>query len=174
MRDYNNAIYDYTKILEKDTNTGILCKRGECYYYTGNYIKALADLSSVIEEDPYNDGAYYLRGSVYIALSDFELALSDFTQSVNLLLNNAKAYIRRAYVQSYLGNHTEALKDLETAKEIEPSSMELYRTYGVVFLHMHMKAKAAEYLKIAAGMGDKASQSWLKKKGFTLKEYGQV
>ena len=152
----------------------ILCRRGECYYLTGENDKALIDLTAAIEENPYNHEAFYLRGSVYIALTNYEPALDDFTSSVNLLLNNVKAYIRRAYVQSHLGNHTEALKDLETAKEIDPNSTELYRTYGVVFLQMHMRAKAGEYLRIAAGMGDKVSQNWLKKKGFTLKEYGQI
>lgn len=173
-RDYQNAIYDYTKVLEKRPDYGILCKRGECYYLAGDYNNALADLSGIAEHDPYNYEAFYIRGSVYIALSEYERSVSDFTSAVSLLLNNAKAFIRRAYAYSFLGSYTDALKDLETAKEIEPDNMELYRTYGVVFLQMHMRTKAAEYLRIAASLGDKVSQNWLKKKGFTLKEYGQI
>jgi len=162
--DYHNAIYDYSKVLDAEPDNEIRCKRGECFYLIGEYDNALADLSEVVENDRLNYEAYYLRGSVYIAQADYERAVFDFTSAIGLFLNNTKAYIRRAYAYSYLGSHTEALKDLETAKELCPENPELHRTYGVVFLNMHMRIKN---LKIAASLGDKVSQNWLKKKRIT-------
>jgi tetratricopeptide (TPR) repeat protein len=162
--DYRNAANDYTLLLgSRNYSAEALRKKAECLYHLGSFTEAVKIFTRVLERDPYSAEAYFLRGSIYLNDEQYELAENDFTKSISLLLNNTKAYIRRAYAESFNGRHTDALKDLETAKALEPDNPELLRTYGVVFLNMKMKVKAIDYFRRAANTGDTVSSNWLKR-----------
>jgi tetratricopeptide (TPR) repeat protein len=171
IKDYRNAITDYSKILETDYDNETLFSRGKCSYFLNNWDDALADLRLVAKNDPYQHEAFYLCGEINFELLKYENAIEDFTKSISLLLNNVKAYIRRAWAYCQIGCVTEALKDLATAKDLDPENAELYRIYGVVFLNLRMPVKAIESFRISANLGDEISQEWLRDNKLLINYY---
>jgi tetratricopeptide (TPR) repeat protein len=59
---YDNAISDYTKVIETDPkNADAYVLRGDTYYKQGRYDKAISDLTQATEVDPGFAEAYNVR-----------------------------------------------------------------------------------------------------------------
>ena len=68
--DYQGAIDDFTKSIEKYPNTNTYLKRCFCYMALENYAKALEDATEAINLSPKNVNAYYMQGQCYYELPD--------------------------------------------------------------------------------------------------------
>lgn len=61
-----------------------LRSRGFIYIEAGEYLKAIADLTEVINEQPTDAWVLYKRGFTYRRIKRFDEAVSDFQQALNL------------------------------------------------------------------------------------------
>lgn len=76
------AISEYSKSLQYDPNYGpAYYNRGYCFYLIEKYPEALADFTSVIELDPFNEKAFFMKASIQEYQGDLSSALSNYRQA---------------------------------------------------------------------------------------------
>ncbi|NJM90499.1 MAG: tetratricopeptide repeat protein [Hydrococcus sp. RU_2_2] len=86
LQQYQNAIADYTKVIElAPDRADIYVSRGNIYYELQQYQNALADYNQAIEIDTNYGFAYYSRGLLYDLMEDREKALADLEKAVRLV-----------------------------------------------------------------------------------------
>lgn len=92
---YQQAIIAYTKANAAfpDWATG-LTERGKVYSIQGDYPRAVADFSQVIERTTFADEELYLsRGAAYYHLGERDLAEADFSQALALANSVSKQQV---------------------------------------------------------------------------------
>ncbi|VAW28722.1 hypothetical protein MNBD_BACTEROID06-1646, partial [hydrothermal vent metagenome] len=75
MQQYNEAlkIYSYL-LLDEVNNTEDYYNRAVSYQYLGKHTLALADLLTILKDDPYNGKILFQLGRSYLALGQQEKA----------------------------------------------------------------------------------------------------
>lgn len=86
---------------------------------TGDYQKAIADLSKAIALNPLDSLAFRVRAAAWLILREHEKAESDLGQHLQLSPHEAEAYRERAGIRALLGNTKQAAEDMRTAERIE-------------------------------------------------------
>ena len=159
-RYYNEAIADYTKAIDLNTdyteayyNRGIAKAtlgsfegaRGDFEAARRHYNEAIADYTKVLELEPRDAEAYYVRGVAKIVNRDYEAAIADYTKAIDLNTDYTKAYYNRGVTKAALGSFEGARGDFEAARrhyneaiadytkvlELEPRDAEAYYNRGV-------------------------------------------
>jgi len=86
-KKYDEAIDDYTNAIKFNNSgkaTDFYFERGIAYYKKGEFDKAIADLTEVINLDPKSYGAYHNRGAAYSKQGKRDLAEADFKKEREL------------------------------------------------------------------------------------------
>lgn len=91
--NYTLAIQYYSAHLEKQFSINALFNRGLAYYEQGDYPKAIADYTLVIETDSLDFEAYYNRGLAYYQQGEFDKAIADFRKTFFINPDYYKAYL---------------------------------------------------------------------------------
>ena len=112
QKKYEEAIEEYTKILEFDPNNKkfnslILANRALCYQKLNKNVEALRDSNQSIKLNPFYARGYIKRGNVYMELKMFDDARADFQKAKDLDPNVAG-------VEGYLND---ANKNAEKARK---------------------------------------------------------
>ena len=89
QKKYEEAIEEYTKILEFDPNNKkfnslILANRALCYQKLNKNVEALRDSNQSIKLNPFYARGYIKRGNVYMELKMFDDARADFQKAKDL------------------------------------------------------------------------------------------
>ena len=89
QKKYEEAIEEYTKILEFDPNNKkfnslILANRALCYQKLNKNVEALRDSNQSIKLNPFYARGYIKRGNVYMELNMFDDARADFQKAKDL------------------------------------------------------------------------------------------
>ena len=74
---HQNAIDDYSEALKIKPSSEIFFKRGEIYFFKGDYESAIADYTETLRLDPEYADAYLWRGMSWLAKKDYLRALND-------------------------------------------------------------------------------------------------
>jgi tetratricopeptide (TPR) repeat protein len=91
---------------------------GYKYFELKDYQNALVSFNEAIRLRPNKAEFYNNRGNVYYALHKYELALADFNKGIEDSLGLPVKLVNRSMTNFYLGNHSEALHDIEHAQQI--------------------------------------------------------
>jgi tetratricopeptide (TPR) repeat protein len=81
----------------------------------------------LIEKDPTNRNAYYIRGDAKSHMQDYKGAIQDYSKCIELDPNFADAYCDRADAMENLKNHQGAIPDYNKCIESNPG--DLYRYF---------------------------------------------
>ena len=107
QKKYEEAIEEYTKILEFDPNNKkfnslILANRALCYQKLNKNVEALRDSNQSIKLNPFYARGYIKRGNVYMELKMFDDARADFQKAKDLDPNvtGVEAYLSSANQQA--------------------------------------------------------------------------
>ena len=103
---------------------------GRCYLKLGNPSSSIPCFTEVIEsrgEVSDVPSMHFFRGAAYCLTHSFVDAVSDFTIAVELSPTDVENYVRRAIALWCLQDWDEALKDMDTAVDMTPTS----RLYGL-------------------------------------------
>ncbi|MFR3654289.1 MAG: tetratricopeptide repeat protein [Megamonas funiformis] len=93
--------------------------RGDAYFTNKDYIEALQDYTTAIEQQPNNAEIYYKRGLTYNYLKDFyPTAINDFKQATDLNNNIANFWAEYSYALKF--SHYGADEMLAKAIAINP------------------------------------------------------
>ena len=171
LGNYKKAIEDFSFAiqLKPDNITGYI-NRGLAYSELDDVQKAKKDLDHAIRMEPRNEFAYLNRGRLYAKSGYFEEAIKDYDMVLMINPRISMAYAGRGVNYAALKDYEKALKDLHTAIELNPKNTDALYSLGSVYLNMGETEKAVENYKIAAGLGDKDAQEYLKGKGILWDE----
>ena len=102
------------------TESEILMKKGDGYYFNSRYAEALEEYSRAIESEPGSAPAYRSRGYTFLALEEHEAAEKDFDRAVELAPTYGEAYLARGILLFDRGRYAEAIDDFDKVIEIDP------------------------------------------------------
>ena len=160
QKKYEEAIEEYTKILEFDPNNKkfnslILANRALCYQKLNKNVEALRDSNQSIKLNPFYARGYIKRGNVYMELKMFDDARADFQKAKDLdpnvagvdgYLNDADYYailgidknadekeIKRAYKKMAMKYHPDRNSESEESKKMaEKKFIDVNDAYSVL------------------------------------------
>jgi len=131
------ALMDYMTIIKKTPKCGKIYYDGILKVCSRNkdFIRAIQDLTRVIQLAPKNPYGYYIRGLLYYEYDRFDNATGDFSKSIDLY-PNAEFYYRRAlsYIES--GVDKLALKDCDTAMSLVKDHWDCIRLRSRIFIKL--------------------------------------
>ena len=84
LKQYKNAISDFTKVIENNGNKESFFYRGNCHYNLKDYQSAFDDYTKALVEEPDNSNMYYNRGHASFRLKNYEDALKDWQKAIDL------------------------------------------------------------------------------------------
>ena len=88
-------------------------KRGDAYYETGEYSKAIAEYNKAIELNPNKALAYFNRAYAYGEIGKYDKAIADYSKAIELNPGDAQAYYNRGLDYHNIGEVSKAVSDLE-------------------------------------------------------------
>jgi tetratricopeptide (TPR) repeat protein len=116
--------------LRIDTNST------EAYYGKAKYYQdvnqdanAKKTYRELIKKDAFNEHAYFNIGFIYLTEDSTMLAYRYFNYATQVKTQYAEAYYYRGLCQELLGNHREALSDIDQAISLKPNFTEAQETY---------------------------------------------
>jgi Tfp pilus assembly protein PilF len=115
----------------------------------GNLEKALDFISKALETAPYDPVYLTERGTIYLQLNMKEPCLKDMDSVVNLDPKNGYRYSCRAYAKSWFKDIDGAIKDYETAVELDREDAIAYNNLGLLLERKGAIEKAKRNFKRA-------------------------
>lgn len=166
LGNYKKAIKDSSKAIDlKPDLADAYVIRGFTYDIIGNYQQAIKDYNKAIELKSDDAVAYWYRGATYYNLGNYQQTIKDYNKAIELKPNEAEVFWNRALAYSKLGNYQQAIKDLNKAIELKPDFAEAYQYRGLTYVVLGNEKLAKANLQIAARLGNKTAQDFLKEKG---------
>lgn len=163
---WKEALYAFTKAIKLEPDYAeAYNNRGATYHILGNYQQEIKDLNKAIKLKPDLVEAYFNRGTAYDMLGIYGRAIQDFHKAIELKPDYARAYLNRGIVYSWLGNYQQATEDYNKAIELKPDYAYAYSNRGDAYKKLGNYEQAIKDYKIAARLGDKDSQEFLKGEG---------
>lgn len=132
---FNKSKENYTNAMKVDSTCAqAYIKRSNVYWQLGQKDNAFADLSQLIEIDPENAEAYYIRGGLYWNdFRDNEKALADIGRAIEIDPNYKYAYSTRGFIYYQLGQYDNAMVDYNKVIEIDPEDAVSYWQRGDIY-----------------------------------------
>jgi len=84
LKEYNEAISDFSAVLDKNGTMESYFYRGNCYYSLKEYKKASDDYTKASEQQPVNPEVYFNRGYANYRLKNFKEAANDWNKAIEL------------------------------------------------------------------------------------------
>jgi Flp pilus assembly protein TadD len=119
LDQYDNAISDFTKVIELKPDALTYFYRGLVYNELKQYGNAISDFTKAIQLKP-DPLTYNNRGIAYYWLKQYNYAISDFTDAIQLK-QDPLYYRNRASAYQLLGRLAEAEQDRQKAQQLEVS-----------------------------------------------------
>ena len=126
----------------------------------GDYTKAIALLSHLIDHHPENAVDYNNRGLIYFQSGDRQKALRDYNKALDLNSKLASAYNNRANYYAACGQLTAALSDYEQALDINPHHVRAWINRSITLRDLEEYGEAIENLEIAMLFGQLKGHIW--------------
>ena len=134
--------------------------RGLAYAFAGDYERAIADFTEVVEIDG-SAAAYGNRGRTHDRAGDYEQAIADLTKAIEIGDNSPGDYIDRGVAYGRSGNHPQAIEDFSEAIGIDGDSADAYCNRGVAYVHTGDNKKAIEDFSEAIGIDGDFANAYL-------------
>ena len=80
------------------------------------------DCDRLVELDPRDPFAYYMRGGVLSRLAKYEAAVQDFGSAIELDPEATDFYYQRGKCRVELGEYASAIEDFDEAERLAPGS----------------------------------------------------
>ena len=166
LGNYQQAIKDTNKAIELNPQYAkAYYSRGFVYGELGNYQQAIKDTNKAIELNPQYATAYDNRANTYGKLGNYQQAIKDYNKAIELNPQFATAYNNRGVFYGKLGNYQQAIKDTNKAIELNPQYAAAYHNRAKTYDELGNYQQAIADFKIAARLGLKPAQDFLRSQG---------
>ena len=118
-RNFNGAMLDYNKAVEKDSMLlQARSDRAAAEFALKDFTAALADYTYIIKKDPKDENAIYNHAVCRAALNNRKGAVASIDHLIALNPNSGAAWLFRAQMQQSMGNTDTACKDFQKAYDL--------------------------------------------------------
>lgn len=133
--DYNNALINYTKVIELDPQEArAYVRRGFIYHYTGRVSEAYEDYNTAVRLSPALKTEAYIKCMLYsVDEKNASTVLSDCTKTINEFPGFSLAYYKRGVAYRELGNYNPAMNDFTKSIELYPKFFNSYVYRGLLY-----------------------------------------
>jgi tetratricopeptide (TPR) repeat protein len=163
LRNYEQAIADYTKSIEINPNNLPACiGRGDANRLLGKYELAISDFSKAIEIDPASyKKVYFYRAVSYAGIGKNDLALADLKKAAEENPEQADVYLWLGNVYVNLQQYPEAVTSykLSIAKSKDAYS---YCVLGVTYTKMSNFSSAVTSFEEGLKLNSNEEMAWCK------------
>jgi tetratricopeptide (TPR) repeat protein len=130
--DSQGKIADLNRVLDLHPDSAdAFYRRGNAYFDTKQYDKAIGDYTSAIRLDPKLIDAYFNRGLARYQFNDKPGAIDDFSQLISLSLSDTEGYYQRGITYFDLQRYAEAIKDYTEVIRLDAKSAKAYHARGL-------------------------------------------
>jgi len=131
---WSNAISLRTDMIEKyPDNAFAYFWRGDIYYKSRDYARALDDFNTAIRLDSTDADFFNGRGNVYRDQNIYDLAIADYDRCFRLNPQFSIAYNNLGILYTNKGNYAEALANYNKSIEIAPDFTDAYTNRGNMY-----------------------------------------
>jgi tetratricopeptide (TPR) repeat protein len=171
-QEYDKAVGIYSKIIAKsktEKTHRIQYKRAVCYYYLGEFQKAVDDVTQFIPEYPQSHQAYILRALAYRQLGDLDNQLKDIEKATELQAGNTQLIKWRGSLYIEKGEFAKGKDDLLLAKAFEDDA-ELETNLGMAYQSLGNSQEAINCFNQSIVLDVTYSPAYLYAGNFLLEE----
>jgi len=162
VRDYNNAILDFSKAIKLLPNyADAYHNRGVSKYNIKDYSGAIEDYNMVIKLQPKNPNGYYSRGLARYESKDNKGAIEDCNKVIELVGSYMEVYNNRGVSKGILEDYEGSIIDFDKAIEVDPNNANAYFNRGNSELLLGKTKNACEDYKKAVNLGHKGARQML-------------
>lgn len=108
--------------------------QGLTYAMEGDYDKAIAEFTKVIQSNPQSSAAYLIRGKLHAEKGDHAKAISDHNRAIRLNPGSSVAFSSRGLIYSDMEDRESALTDFDKAIELNADNAEAYFGRGAILV----------------------------------------
>jgi tetratricopeptide (TPR) repeat protein len=162
--NHAGASLTYSQLIDLGiADAKLFLNRAECYRETGEYDKALKDLSGYLDLYPDNKDALSLTGKIESESGDNLKALDYFSKNLKLHPNDADCYVDRANSYFISSTWNYAISDYSMALDIQPANPDVWLNKGIALLNTGKKDDACHDFRKALSLGNKKATSYISK-----------
>lgn len=135
LDQHRKAIADFTAALAiSPSEAELYAYRGTSYFGVSDFKRAIDDFSRAIALAGSNADYYFRRANAEVEDQQVEKALADFNTAVKLDDGKHACYLlKRADLESDIGNHGDAIADITKAIEISKGDPDYYFDRGMEY-----------------------------------------
>ena len=131
---WSNAISLRTDMIEKyPDNAFAYYWRGDIYYKSRDYPRALDDFNTAIRLDTTDADFFNGRGNVYRDQNKYELAIADYEKCFKINPQFSIAYNNLGILYTHKGNYAEAVVNFNKSIESSPDFTDAYTNKGNMY-----------------------------------------
>ncbi len=150
MQDYAAALRYLKQVQEKETEeVEILNDMAFCYERLDELEKSEEMYVRYLQEEPFNDNAWYNLGTVYGRQKKFEEAVNAFGFAITTNEDNGSAYFNLAMTYMHLQRYTEAANTFNEFLTKEPETPYTYCLLGECYEQLAQFDEALEVYRKA-------------------------
>ena len=113
----------------------------------GEYASAIEKYTKAIELNNVNHIYYANRCLAYMKLKDYIKAKEDINKSIEINKTYVKALLRRATIECYFNNYTNAMNDYKSVLELEPTNAEAVKGKEMIEEEMKLQQQKQQQKK---------------------------
>jgi len=149
MRNYEQAIYDFTKAIELDRYYAeAYNNRSAALLMMENYAKAVLDCNWTLELAPHFVAAYINLGIAHTGLRDYAHALNDYYNALQIDPDNIYALYNRGNTKIWMGDYHNAIDDFDRTIATNSEFVAAYVNRGVAYTELkELKQALANFSK---------------------------
>ena len=140
-KEYDNALRDYDKVLDKEMNAAALLNKAIIHYRLDNYLEAVNGFSDALELGEYDPEIFLYRAHCYRELKKPGLALSDYKHYISYK-NDAHILYLISRIETSRGSYDTALYYISKAIKLKPKDVHYYDQRAWVYVHLNEYEKA--------------------------------
>ena len=130
LRDYTDAIANYTKSLKLKPDANVYYNRGKAKFYLWQHDAAITDYDTAIKIKPDFALAYRYRGLAKAFKGKHFAAITDYDTAIKIKPDDALAYNLRGLAKYRLDQYFAAIADYDIAIRLKPDFVTVYNNRG--------------------------------------------
>ncbi len=168
--NYDQAISEYTKVIELNPTDAAYNNRGNAYSNKGNLPQAISDYTKAIEINSNDAYAYCGRGLVYVKQGNFTQAISDYNKVIEINPNFAYIYSNRGVAYQGSKEYDKAILDLTKAIKINSNNAYAYYIRASCYIGKKVFNKAISDFDKAIELNPKYYNAYVLRAGVYVQE----